>query len=71
LRRYSQHIVNEKISGVERGAVWLLERVRLLGPHCMRWAESVIPYFCHSSKRSMIGENGNAEGLTEKASSLI
>ena len=38
----TQHIANEKISGVERGAAWLLERVRRLGPHCTRWAESVI-----------------------------
>jgi transposase len=38
----SQHIVNEKISGVERGAAWVLERVRRLGPHSTRWAEGVI-----------------------------
>jgi transposase len=36
------HIVNEKISGVERGAAWLLERVRLIGPHCTHWAEAML-----------------------------
>ena len=36
------HIVNEKISGIERGATWLLEKVRLLGPHCTRWAEAML-----------------------------
>jgi transposase len=36
------HIVNEKISGVERGAAWLLERVRQLGPHSSRWAEAML-----------------------------
>jgi transposase len=38
----AQHIAAEKISAVERGAEWLLERVRRLGPHCTRWAESVL-----------------------------
>jgi transposase len=36
------HIVNEKISGVERGTAWILGRIRLVGPHCTRWAEGVI-----------------------------
>lgn len=38
----SQHLASEKISGVERGAEWLLRRVRLLGPHCARWAETLL-----------------------------
>lgn len=37
-----KHIVNEKISGIERGAAWLLERVRRIGPHSTRWAEAMI-----------------------------
>jgi transposase len=37
-----QHIVAEKISGVERGAAWLLGQVRRLGPQSTRWAEAVI-----------------------------
>jgi transposase len=38
----SQHIVNEKISGIERGAAWVLGRIRLVGPHCLRWAEACL-----------------------------
>jgi hypothetical protein len=38
----SQHIAGPKISGVERGAAWLLSQVRRLGPHSLRWAEAVL-----------------------------
>ncbi len=38
----SQHIGGPKISGVERGAAWLLGQVRRLGPHSLRWAEAMI-----------------------------
>jgi transposase len=37
-----RHIASEKISGVERGAAWLLDRVRLIGPESLRWAEAMI-----------------------------
>src|SRR5713101_6574311 len=37
-----QHIAAEKISGVERGTAWILERIRLVGPQATRWAEGVI-----------------------------
>ena len=37
-----QHLSDRKISGVERGAAWLLAKVRLLGPHCTRWAEAML-----------------------------
>jgi transposase len=37
-----QHIVNEKISGVERGAAWLLAQVRRLGPQSSAWAEALL-----------------------------
>jgi transposase len=36
------HIASEKITGVERGASWLLSRARLIGPHSARWAEATI-----------------------------
>jgi transposase len=36
------HIASEKISGVERGAAWLLGRVRRIGPKSVRWAEATI-----------------------------
>jgi transposase len=38
----SQHIAGPKISGVERGAAWLLGQVRRLGPHSTRWAEAML-----------------------------
>jgi hypothetical protein len=37
----SEHIPREKISGVERGAEWLLDKVRWIGPHTARWAEAM------------------------------
>jgi transposase len=38
----SQHIAGPKISGVERGAAWLLGKVRRIGPKSLGWAEAVI-----------------------------
>jgi transposase len=32
----------EKISGIERGTEWLLQRTRSIGPHANRWAQEVI-----------------------------
>jgi transposase len=37
-----QHVAAAKISGVERGAAWLLGQVRRLGPHSTRWAEAML-----------------------------
>jgi transposase len=37
-----QHLAAEKISAVERGAVWMLGQVRRLGPQAGRWGEGVI-----------------------------
>lgn len=37
-----QHLASEKISSVERGAAYLLGKVRLLGPHSLRWAEAAL-----------------------------
>jgi transposase len=37
-----RHIASEKISAIERGAAWLLGRVRLIGPESLRWAEAMI-----------------------------
>jgi len=36
------HIAPEKISGVERGATWLLDQVGLIGPQSSRWAEEML-----------------------------
>jgi hypothetical protein len=39
-----EHIASEKVSAVERGAEWLLTRVRHLGPDCTRWGLAVIAH---------------------------
>lgn len=36
------HIPAEKISGVERGAEWMLARASLMGPHCEEWAHAML-----------------------------
>jgi transposase len=36
------HIADEKISGVERGAAWILGRIRRIGPCSTRWAEAML-----------------------------
>jgi transposase len=36
------HLASQKISGVERGALYLLGKARLLGPHSLRWAEGAL-----------------------------
>lgn len=38
----SKHIVKEKIHSIERGAKYLLGKVRLVGPQAMRWSEAVL-----------------------------
>jgi transposase len=37
-----QHIAAEKISGAERGAAWLLTRIRALGIQAAQWGEAVV-----------------------------
>jgi len=39
---HSRHIASEKISGVERGAAWLLAQARRIGPQAARWSEAVV-----------------------------
>lgn len=36
------HIVPEKISGIERGTIWLLRRVEYIGPYATQWAQSML-----------------------------
>jgi transposase len=38
----ARHIPAEKISGVERGAVWLMRKIRLIGPKTAAWAEAML-----------------------------
>lgn len=37
-----EHIAQEKINAVERGATYLLGKVRHVGPHATRWAEAAL-----------------------------
>jgi transposase len=36
------HVAKEKISGVERGAAWLLSKASAIGPQASRWAEAML-----------------------------
>jgi transposase len=38
----SEHIAPSKINGIERGAKYLLQKAKLLGPQSARWAEGAI-----------------------------
>jgi len=38
----AKHIASEKISGVERGAGYLLKRISLIGPRAARWAQAML-----------------------------
>ena len=38
----SSHISGAKISSVERGAAWLLSKIRCIGPRSLAWAEAVV-----------------------------
>jgi transposase len=37
-----EHLAAEKINGIERGAVWLLSQVGLIGPHSKEWAQAML-----------------------------
>jgi hypothetical protein len=39
---HGQHLAKEKISGLERGASYLLDKVSLIGPHTQAWAEAML-----------------------------
>jgi transposase len=36
----AQHIAPEKIGGLERGAEWLLNKIRVVGPFTLQWSEA-------------------------------
>ena len=38
----SEHLVPEKISGVERGAAWLLRKIEVLGAQAHAWAQAML-----------------------------
>lgn len=39
---HAAHVAREKISGLERGASWLLSKVSVVGPQTSRWAEAML-----------------------------
>jgi hypothetical protein len=39
---HAAHIASEKITGVERGAAYLLQQVRRIGPQAVRWSEAML-----------------------------
>lgn len=39
---HPQHISARKISGVERGSAWMLNKVSLIGPKSARWGEAML-----------------------------
>jgi transposase len=39
---HDQHLASAKISSVERGAAWLLEKVGRIGPQARQWAEAMV-----------------------------
>jgi hypothetical protein len=39
---HAKHIVTEKINAVQRGAAYLLTKVRRLGTGCVQWAEAML-----------------------------
>lgn len=39
---HHEHLASEKISSVEQGAEYLLEKVRFIGPHSLRWAQAML-----------------------------
>lgn len=52
------HIAAEKISGVERGAAWLIERAGRIGTHAQTWAQAVVQNRGVEGMRVLVGLNG-------------
>ena len=51
------HIAAEKISSVERGAAWLIQRAGRIGSHAQGWAEAVIQNRGIEGMRVLVGLN--------------
>lgn len=56
----SQHISSKKISGVERGAAWMLSKTRLIGSFASQWAESMLAERGIQGVRVLVGLNSLA-----------
>ena len=50
-----EHIHSQKISGVERGSVWLLGRARRIGPQAERWAQAMLQHRGIQGVRVLMG----------------
>jgi hypothetical protein len=55
------HIVPEKISGIERGATWLLKQVDAIGPEAKAWAQSMLEQRGIQGVRVLMGLLGLAQ----------
>lgn len=53
----NQHIPQEKISGIERGASWLLGRIGRIGPHALAWAKATLEQRGTEGMRAVMGLN--------------
>jgi hypothetical protein len=51
----SGHIHSQKISGVERGAEWLLSRAALVGSQTSRWAQAMLAHRGIQGVRVLVG----------------
>lgn len=60
----AQHIVTEKIAGVERGAEWLLRKIGHIGPHSAQWAQSMLVERGIPGIRVLVGLTALAHGHT-------
>lgn len=61
----AEHIAREKISGLEKGATYLLNKVSLIGPETQQWAEAMLAARGIEGTRVLQG----LLGLTKKYSS--
>ena len=53
----NQHIDSRKVSGVERGATWLLRQASLIGPQTDRWAQAMLQARGVEGIRVLVGLN--------------
>jgi len=54
-RTRDEHIAPEKINGIERGTVWWLHKVSLIGPEAERWAQAMVRFRGIQGVRVLMG----------------
>ncbi len=67
---HDQHIASEKISGVERGAEYLLDRSRRIGSHAEQWSQGVLETRGIQGLRILAGLHSLAKRHRHKAIEL-